>query len=73
MVCLTKGELKEYENSLKSYRDIKNSIDTAKEGGREEGHTEEKFETARKLIAKGMSVDFITDVTGLTVDEIRQL
>ncbi len=28
-------ELREYEDSLKAYRDIKNSIDTAKEEGRE--------------------------------------
>ena len=28
---------KEYEDSLKAYRDIKNSIDTALEKGREEG------------------------------------
>ena len=28
---------KEYEDSLKAYRDVKNSIDTALEKGREEG------------------------------------
>lgn len=33
----TPTELKEYEDSLKAYRDIKNSIDTALEKGREEG------------------------------------
>lgn len=32
-----KQEPREYEDSLKAYRDIKNSIDTAKEEGREEG------------------------------------
>lgn len=34
-----KQELREYEDSLKAYRDIKNSIDTAKEEGRVEGIT----------------------------------
>ena len=34
----TPVELKEYEDSLKTYRDIKNSIDTA----RKEGRVEEK-------------------------------
>ena len=29
--------MREYEDSLKAYRDIKNSLDTAKEQGREEG------------------------------------
>ena len=33
----TPTELKEYEDSLKAYRDVKNSIDTALEKGREEG------------------------------------
>ena len=33
----TPTELREYEDSLKAYRDIKNSLDTAKEEGREEG------------------------------------
>ena len=35
-----KQELREYEDSLKAYRDIKNSIDTAKEEGRKEGRKE---------------------------------
>ena len=33
----TPTELREYEDSLKAYRDIKNCLDTAKEEGREEG------------------------------------
>lgn len=36
----TPTELREYEDSLKAYRDIKNSLDTAKEQGREEGMEE---------------------------------
>ena len=40
-------ELREYEDSLKAYRDIKNSIDTAKEEGRKEGR-EEGREEGRK-------------------------
>ena len=30
----TQVELKEYEDSLKTYRDLKNSLDTAEEKGR---------------------------------------
>ena len=37
-------ELREYEDSLKAYRDIKNSIDTAKEEGRKEGRKEGREE-----------------------------
>ena len=39
-----KQELREYEDSLKAYRDIKNSIDTAKEEGRKEGREEGRKE-----------------------------
>ena len=40
----TPTELKEYEDSLKAYRDVKNSIDTALEKGREEGRVEGREE-----------------------------
>ena len=36
----TPKELREYEDSLKAYRDVKNSIDTALEQGREQGRAE---------------------------------
>ena len=38
------NELREYEDSLKAYRDIKNSLDTAKEEGRAEGRKEGRAE-----------------------------
>ena len=37
---LTQDELREYEDSVKAYRDIKNSLDTALMQGREEGRVE---------------------------------
>ena len=40
----TPTELREYEDSLKAYRDIKNSLDTAKEEGRAEGRVEGRAE-----------------------------
>ena len=44
-------ELREYEDSLKAYRDIKNSLDTAKAEGRAEGRAEGyKLGEAKKLI-----------------------
>ena len=36
----TPEELREYEDSLKAYRDIKNSIETARREGRAEGRAE---------------------------------
>ena len=45
---------KEYEDSLKAYRDIKNSIDTALEKGREEGMAKGLAKGMEKGMAKGL-------------------
>lgn len=49
----TPTELREYEDSLKAYRDIKNSLDTAKEQGREEGLEEGLAKGREEGLAKG--------------------
>ena len=46
--------MKEYEDSLKAYRDIKNSIDTALEKGREEGMAKGMEKGMAKGLAKGL-------------------
>ena len=77
----TKVELKEYEDSLKAYRDIKNSLDTAEAKGRAEGMAEGMAEgiavgivkVARKLLATGMTTDYVADVTGLSKEEIKDI
>ena len=65
----TPVELKEYEDSLKTYRDLKNSLDTAEEKGR----VEEKIAIARNLKSMGMSISDISKVTGLQEEEIKAL
>lgn len=69
--------IKEYEDSMKAYRDIKNSLDTAEEKGRvkglEEGRAEEKLATARKMLAMQLPVEIIMQATGLTREEIELL
>ena len=62
----TPVELKEYEDSLKTYRDLKNSLDTAEEKGR----VEEKIAIARNLKSMGMSISDISRATGLQEEEI---
>lgn len=77
----TPMELREYEDSLKAYRDIKNSLDTAKEQGREEGLAKGRAEgraegiatVAKTMYAKGMDIDVIASMTGLTKDEVERL
>lgn len=85
MAKFTKQELKEYEDSLKAYRDIKNSLDTAKEEGRMEGREEglaegmakgernKTLEIAKAMKSKGFSADDISQITGLAAKDIENL
>ena len=66
-------KLREYEDSLKAYRDIKNSLDTAKEEGREEGREQRNIEIAKKMLTAGMDIDIIINMTDLSKDEIEKL
>ena len=69
----TPVELKEYEDSLKTYRDLKNSLDTAEEKGRVEGRENEKIATIQRLFASGASVDIIAIATGMTEADVKLL
>ena len=62
-------ERKEYEERLKIYRDLKNSMDTSFN----KGIAKAKEETARKMKSKGYPSDDIAEITGLTVEEIERL
>ena len=66
-------ELREYEDSLKAYRDIKNSIDTAKEEGREEGIAKEKLATANRLLGMGLTQEQVAQGAGLSIEDIERL
>jgi predicted transposase/invertase (TIGR01784 family) len=65
----SRQEYQEYEDSLKYYRDIKNSLDTAKEEGKMEG----KIDVAKKLLKNKVSIEIIISSTGLTKEEIEKL
>ena len=85
----TPRELREYEDSRKAYRDLKNSLDTAlRQGhakGLEEGHAkgleeglaegraEGKIEMAKKLKSLGVDLKTIMQASGLTAEQIEQL
>ena len=69
----TKNELREYEDSLKAYRDIKNSLETAKEEGRAEGRAEALAKVARDLIKVDMPIGEVARITGLGENELRKL
>lgn len=60
-----------YDNP--AYRDIKNSIDTAKEEGREEGVAKEKLATAKRLLDMGLTQEQVAKGAGLSIEEIEKL
>ena len=70
---LTTKEMDKYEEDLKNSRDLKNSLDTAKEEGFEAGLEQEKKSIAIKCLQQGMSVDTINQITDLTVEQISML
>ncbi len=71
-------EKEQYEDSLKSYRDLKNVIDTSYGEGREEGREEGKEEAkdernkeiALNMLKEGLNILLISKITGLSEDEI---
>jgi predicted transposase/invertase (TIGR01784 family) len=73
----TPTERTEYEDSLKVYRDLKNSLDTALEVGRELGRAEGALERAREiatnLLLSGIDSKKISVITGLPVEEVEGL
>ena len=74
-------EYMQYEESLKYYRDLKNSLDTAREEGKLEGKEEglkeveqrKQIEIALKLKQMGMSTKEIREITGLSREDIERL
>ena len=73
----TPDQVRSYEDSLKYYRDLKNSLDSAKEEGViegiEKGIEKGKVEVAKNLIENNVSIEIIMKSTGLTKEQIEQL
>ena len=74
-----------FEASKMAYRDIKNSVDTAKregieigmkqgrEEGRAEGKNEANTETAQRLLAMGLPAEQVAKATQLPLEIIKNL
>ena len=73
----TPQEMREYETSKMAYRDIKNSVDTAKrEGiaeGKEIGMNQKALDIARNMLADGVDLNLIMKYSGLTQEQIEKL
>jgi len=61
----TPDQVRSYEDSLKYYRDLKNSLDTAR--------YEARIEVAKNLLRNGVSIDLIIKSTGLSEKQIKEL
>lgn len=69
------AQMKEYETSLKYYRDMQNVINTAVEEASEKaearGKKANQLETAQRLREMGLSDDDIMKATGLSADDLQ--
>lgn len=66
----TQEEHRSYENSLKSYRDLQNSLAKARAEGEEKGMDLKTVSVVLKMRSKGFSNDEIADVVELTVEQV---
>ena len=70
-----------FEASKMAYRDIKNSVDTAKregiaegmEKGMELGMNQKALDIARNMLADGVDINQIMKYSGLTQEQIEKL
>ena len=81
--------MREYEASKMAYRDIKNSIDTAKqeglaegmekgmelgmEKGMKKGMNQKALDIARNMLADDVDINLIMKYSGLTQEQIENL
>ena len=61
----TPDQIRSYEDSLKYYRDLKNSLDTAKD--------EKAIEIAKNALSENLDVNLIQRLTGLSKEQIERL
>ena len=69
VASLTKQERLAYDESLRKYRDTVAVL----EGQYLEGKAEGKAEAAMRMKAKGYDIEDISDITGLSAEEIAAL
>jgi predicted transposase/invertase (TIGR01784 family) len=82
---LTPKEMETYNKSILEYNDVKNVADYAKRTGREEGEQigrqkgrlEGRQQTLTELVikctGKGMNILDISDLTGLSIEQVKQI
>ena len=77
----TSEEYKQYKKSLENMGELDNIISSTeeraemrgREAGRAEGSQERALEIAKNLISAGMSIEQVSQMTGLSVDEVEAI
>ena len=82
---MTDIEYAEYEDSKKRFNDYRNTVKTAEKKGEKKGiikgliegeakgEKKKAVESAKEMLADGVSIEKIMKYTGLTIDEIKSL
>jgi len=74
---LTAMEKDNYQKSVLEYEDVKRAVEYARETAAkvffEKGREEALLQTAKKFLEKGISVDDVSEATGLSIDRVRAL
>jgi predicted transposase/invertase (TIGR01784 family) len=78
---LSSTELSSYERAQRDYWDLTNTFNSAErrgikkgmEKGRAEGEASKAMAIARNMMAKHYPIEDISDITGLSIDEINAI
>jgi predicted transposase/invertase (TIGR01784 family) len=70
---LTEEEMENYNKSILRYRDVRSAVELASERGILQGIEKGIKITAIKCLAKGMSIELVCQVTGLTPEQIKNI
>lgn len=57
----------------KAIQDEISNMNVVKAEGKQEGKQEEKFDVVRRMLKAGSSVEFISQITDLTIEEVSKL
>ncbi|CDC65860.1 hypothetical conserved protein [Bacteroides sp. CAG:770] len=56
-----------------TYNQIEYARETGREEGREEGVKQKSFDIAKRMLEKGIDIETISELTGLTAEEVSML
>ena len=67
-------KFREYMSAEEDARKMENShLDEARAEGKSQGKNERNIEIAKNMLSKNMNIKLISEITGLTEDEINSL